>query len=487
MVRSRLLTLFLLAAAGYWLAACTAAFGPGYVIDKQQIDVKFNPSPEPRIQIDAEYKLRNNGIAPLSSIELRLPGRHSFHFANPIARWDSQALAIETSPDNPRNVLLQLPQKWSVAASHTLHLAVEYQTSPEDADNLSFSADAFFLPAEGWSPELLPARGAFAFGGVPPKKWNLSVRVPNGFLVHVSGRSVKSSHSGNSQTFRAEQQAKDGYPFVVAGQYTQTNLNASDQPLRLWTRTPQNSAALQTSTATLLRAMQAYDEVFGRRGKNMHDLWIVECPVAARCFSNAPSSYARLIYENDQPQSAEMASGDTVLFNPSGGDSKIVAAIAPSLASSWLGYGQNPGFFEQDPPLSALPAFAASRGREAVEGLQVRNETIRRVLRVIPTDGQPHKPEDPSVVRAKSLLFFYGLQDRYGHEVFRKAVAHMLQARRGGGFDLDDLISAFEQETHQNVAEFVRLWMKHPGVPSEFRARYENSSSAKSIIPKETP
>jgi len=79
---------------------------------------------------------------------------------------------------------------------------------------------------------------------------------------------------------------------------------------------------------------------------------------------------------------------------------------------------------------------------------------------------------------AKSFLFFYGLQDRYGAKVFHDAIGHMLYARASRGFELDDLIAAFEQETHQNVAEFVRLWMKHPGIPADFRARYENSAAA---------
>ena len=151
-----------------------------------------------------------------------------------------------------------------------------------------------------------------------------------------------------------------------------------------------------------------------------------------------------------------------------------------------MGYGQNPGFFEQTPPLSALPAFAAASGREAGQGPQVRRDTIRRTLRAIPLHGQPHQPEDAAVLRAKSLLFFYGLQDLYGPEAFNNALRHLLYARRGGGFDLDDLISAFEQETHQNVAQFVRRWMKHPGVPDEFRARYENSAEAIAATSKET-
>ena len=43
--------------------------------------------------------------------------------------------------------------------------------------------------------------------------------------------------------------------------------------------------------------------------------------------------------------------------------------------------------------------------------------------------------------------------------------------------ELSDLIAAFEEETHENVAEVVRLWMKRPGVPEEFRARYKAAAA----------
>jgi aminopeptidase N len=52
----------------------------------------------------------------------------------------------------------------------------------------------------------------------------------------------------------------------------------------------------------------------------------------------------------------------------------------------------------------------------------------------------------------------------------------MLYARRGRGFKLSDLIAAFDQETNENAAEFVRLWMKRPGVPEKFRARYRENA-----------
>jgi hypothetical protein len=256
--------------------------------------------------------------------------------------------------------------------------------------------------------------------------------------------------------------------------------------VNLWTRSPQDPEALRQPTEALVRTIQAYDSTFGARPKDSQRLWIVECPDVAGCFTGAMSNFSRLISEENEKTSAEMASQDTAMVDLSGGAPKIAAA-APSLASSWLGYGQNPGFFEQTPPLSALPAFAASRGREAVEGPQVRAQIVRRLLRAIPTNPQPHQGESDDVVRAKSLLFFYGLQDRYGQQVFSAALSHMLDARRGGGFDLDDLIAAFERETHQNVAQFVRLWMKQPGVPEDFRARYENTAASAFTLKETMP
>jgi hypothetical protein len=242
---------------------------------------------------------------------------------------------------------------------------------------------------------------------------------------------------------------------------------------------------LRQSSDALVRAIQAYDATFGTRNQKPRPFWIVECPLAAGCFTAAESSYANLLSAEPRAVSSELASLDTVLINFAGGAPKLAAA-APALAASWLGYGQNPGFYEQQPPLSALPAFASALGQEAIEGPSSRTETIRRALRMIPRSAGARKTEDENVLRAKSFLFFYALEERYGRDAFRHAINHVLSARHGRGFNLDDLIAAFEEETHQNVAEFVRLWMKRPGVPDEFRARYENASASIAITSKET-
>ncbi len=285
---------------------------------------------------------------------------------------------------------------------------------------------------------------------------------------------------------RATQTVRDRYPFVVAGRYKEEQIGESKGKIYLWTKKAQEPKELGEAREVIARRSEAYDAVFGTRSKDASPTWIVECPAATGCFTNLTASTARLLGEDEKdPTTAEMVSPDTMMVDLGKGTLRVAAA-APALASSWLGYGQNPGFYEQEPPLSVLPAFAASISREVAEGGDARRETIRHVLGLIPVKAPSREEEDAAVVRAKSFLFFYALQDQYGKETFRKAVAHMLRARRGRGLELSDLIAAFEEETHQNVAEFVRLWMKRPGVPEEFRARYEGAAATTADTAKET-
>ena len=58
------------------------------------------------------------------------------------------------------------------------------------------------------------------------KKWKLVVRVPEGFLVHASGGSKKTSRSGREIAVQSLQHPEDRYPFVVAGLYREAALDA---------------------------------------------------------------------------------------------------------------------------------------------------------------------------------------------------------------------------------------------------------------------
>ena len=63
-------------------AGCAASFGPGYTVDKQEMDVHFEPGASPHISIKSNYQLKNTGTRPISMLELRLPGRRRFTSTN---------------------------------------------------------------------------------------------------------------------------------------------------------------------------------------------------------------------------------------------------------------------------------------------------------------------------------------------------------------------------------------------------------------------
>jgi hypothetical protein len=499
----RALSILFLVASWSFVAGCTSSFGPGYIINKQDIDVHFEPGPPPHIAIKSSYELTNNGTLPLSVVELRLPAKYRFKSSNVELTWDGQAISSEPSPDYPRNTLLKLPQPWTVSARHSLHIAMNLEMPAADEQSyLGFAPDAFFLPAEGWAAELLPAKGIFATGGAPPDKWNLTLHVPQGFVVHTSGDKMKSSKHGDETTVQARQRIVDIYPYVIAGRYVTKQIGSDRQKIYLWTRQPQDPGDIRAVSDSLIKTLANYNLVFGARslatpptgffgrhptpGKNGLPLWLAECPVIPGCFTERNPLNAQLLGTKDEGRSGEMISLDSAMIDPRPGLKKMALATAPALAASWLGYGQNPGFYEQDPPLSAFPAFAAAVGDEALNGAAERMETIRRALVLVAKTSSPAAKEDGAALYAKSFLFFYALQDRYGQETFRKAVRHMLDARRNTGFNLDDLIAAFDEEAHGNTAAFVRLWMKHPGVPADFRAKYENTSAQKNTSLKET-
>ncbi len=482
-----------------WASSCAAPLGPGFVVEKQEIRVQFAPSTQ-TIHIEADYQLRNTGFRSIREIEILLPNKKTSETPGAAAtKWDGADIVSEPRTGDARNSVIRFATPWPVDAAHALHISYDILPPAADRRDLSFASDAFYLPAAGWSPELPQVRGFLGFGGVPPKKWELVINVPEGFLVHSSGTLKKSSRE--QQEWHADlprvTPVKDRYPFVVAGRYNAREIRAAHQKIILLEPGVQqvwSSAAGQWRISTHHRrlqfhfwsAQQSCSDFLGGGVSGPRRMYF-------QIFVPAPWHSSMKIRERNRPPS--LASSDTVMVDVSKGAPKLAAAAAPSLAASWLGYGRNPGFYQQTEPLSLLPVFAAARSREEIEGPQARGETIRHALQLVPKDAGARQLQEPlraqkslkapqsaatpaggdvigkdalgqasdsaainvtrearQIARAKSFLFFYALQDRYGPKVFNDAIDHMLYARAGRGFDLDDLIAAFEQETHQNVA-----------------------------------
>jgi len=467
----------------FWFAGCSSPLGPGYVVQQQKIEVSFSPRPQPLLQITAEYRLQNTGNQPLDSLDVRMPGGR-FHPVASQFLWDAVALSHNVSPDNPRDTELKFAELWTVGAYHALKISYDLASSAGN-DAVIFSADAFYLPSQSWIPQLPQARGLFGFGGVPPKEWPILVTLPSEFLVHASGDARGRSGRGATVQYSFRQTSADHNPFLIAGKYIETRQTvAQDRIVHVWTRNQADAGKLTDSGASLGRTLATYETLFGAQAKSRLPLWIVECPVPAGCVARHETSYTALLYGNDASRSAELVSRDSVLVDPRVVGGTVETSAGPAFAAGWLGYGQNPGFYEQQPPVSALPAFAAALAREAESGAAVRFEIIQRALAAVPEPAPVASQADPAVVRAKSLLLFYALRDKVGPDAFQKAIQHMLYARQSRGFDVRDLIAALEEQSHQSVGPFVRQWIKGPGVPPEFRSRYTQSAGSQGLLYK---
>ena len=468
------------------IAGCAAVLGPGYLVDQQQIHVEFSRQPAPSIHITAEYRVRNTGNRPLESLEIRTPGAR-YNPSNMLISWDGTSLPQIFSPDNHIDTLLRFPQSWTIGENHTLRFSYDLAAPSRDGAT-GISADAFYLAAEGWIPSLPQARGVFGFGGVPPQKWQLAVTIPQGFLIHASGKNEQHSGKGVTTEFRFEQSAEDLNPFVIAGRFLETRQDLPQkEKVTFWSLQQSEISGLQQAGDSLAKTLGFFDSFFGRRGKSHPPLWVVECPFAAGCSPQTTSNYSFLLYGSAENRSVEMISRDTVLIESHNSQNVSDALAGPALAAGWLGYGLNPGFYQQQPPMSALPAFASALAREAASGSRIRGEIVGRALAKIPVDATRASNSDPDITRAKSLLLFYALRDRVGPDPFQKAMQHMLYARQSRGFDITDMISALEEESHQPVGPFIREWLHSPGVPANFRAANSQSAVRQESFAQEEP
>ena len=86
-------------------------------------------------------------------------------------------------------------------------------------------------------------------------------------------------------------------------------------------------------------------------------------------------------------------------------------------------------------------------------------------------------PSDPWEQRVlaynKGVLFYVALEDQFGKENVRRALAHLIRSTQGGSAGFSELRAALELETHQSLAEFFRTWLFTIGLPDAFRTRYK--------------
>lgn len=465
----------LLSFASFILVGCSVSLGPGYTITGQNLELRFAPSPEPHLVVHCAYQLVNSGNQPLDSIRVSVPPAQAFHRTAITARWNdqpivSEVIGVASETEYGDTVELRFPVAWHRKQKRTLVLEYELTSGSHLGSFLAVSRETFFAYPESWNPSLLPSKHLLGSGGIPPKKWTISIRVPAGYLVHGSGTAAKRLSSGGDWIYSFAQQRHGFAPFAAGGNYVETNIASNGHDIRFWTRKPVDATVAARVAASVSGRSRYYEAEYGSPAKEAGAIRLLECVIPAKNFGCGALPETILV---DQ---AWVARG--LAEKQFYGDANF------ELAYTWFGGAVRVPFDQYPLPMDALAPYAGWEAQAIEDGGDARSSRILALIAefdkhagacneriVLPLPAGASGCAYPAAWTKSGLLFF-ALEDRIGRPAFHRALKSMLADRRGGDMRLEDLISAMDSKTKDSQGPFVRHWLKHPGIPEDFRARY---------------
>jgi hypothetical protein len=78
----------------------------------------------------------------------------------------------------------------------------------------------------------------------------------------------------------------------------------------------------------------------------------------------------------------------------------------------------------------------------------------------------------------RAALFFVALEDVCGHDNLRTAFRDIIRARAASDTGYEELRAAAESASGKDLAGMFRTWLVQPGIPDDFRSRYQKASNA---------
>jgi hypothetical protein len=468
---------FFLSTAALFLASCAAPLGPGYSVKKQSLEVHYLPGDPPRLEIRAHYQLRNTGNRNLAALEVDLPAEKFYGRTN--LRVSLEGGAAATSSETTHEVVrISFGRSWAKKEEH--ELALEYELTERSAENrgIILSGDSFFLSSTGWFPVLHPPEGLFGEASEREKPLELSVRVPDGFLAHASGKPRGVRKENGELVYRFRIGKEDFDPFVVAGRYFEQRFQNADATILFWTlQAPLPQDQFERAGAHLSASVKVLETNFGPLSKK---------PQPYRTVQAHSSPYEVLNFfvlsDGNFPRGALY---DGELSALEGGPP--LRFIEIQLAASWFQQLASPRA-EADPVLlwalgqytvDAVEAEAHGdntdrqlRIRNAFQDFDARRGKSKEKTLLSLAENDPMQELRAGFLKADLLLD--ALEDKCGQDNLRHALRHMVQSLRGSTYGYNELRSALEQECHQDLGPMFREWLTETGIPADFRQRYES-------------
>jgi len=393
---------------------------------------------------------------------------------------DGSAVVPQTPADaQARSIQIPFNPPWPQKQRHTL--VIEYDLAPSAPGHAGVSVEnsSAHLRHTDWFPRLMPPEHLFARHR-PPKRVELSVFVPPGFLAVAGGKPKGTRRSDGGTEYRFElDEEQDLGPFVVAGRYAETRIETPGNDVIFWTLQPLDPEAARQAAIRIAGDYATYETVFGRLKRRNETLWIAE--TRARLTPHpgrAEDSPAGIGF----PDGALLNSRAFALGVTSG---TFLDLAGHELAHSWFGLRVNARPEAEVILSEALAEYATVVAAEAREGDAARRHHAALLLRWYDEHRANYadrplvalRPGDPWEQRvfgySKGALFFLALEDEIGKDAVRRGLARFVHALQLDEAGFHELRAAIEIEAGRDLADFFRIWLNRAGIPDAFRAKYE--------------
>jgi hypothetical protein len=457
--------------------------GPGFFFSARQAEIRSSSAAPDQLHIRVVDHLNNAGDRPLHFLDVRVPEDPSYGVRNLLMTVDGNKVSAESIPNLiPRTVNTAFDPVWEQQQPREIVTEWDLVPVPSANGNLAASAEAFYIADNAALPLWQTPSGLFTLGSTNPVKELLTVSAPADFRVLAPGKPVKVQNppSGTevSHSFSINP-LEDFLPFVVAGRYQELIINTRHGAVNFWTFHSLDPQQAQTAAERLSSTMQAYRDFFGPSSKGKAVAHIVESP-------------GQLPIEFDGNNAGGTSFPEGVLLDSraltqgiSNEDTLELAEF--ELARTWFGWRLRPQPEEQilmgrGAGLFALVVAAEARGQDQrarmVESLLDRYDAAVRVAAdgrmLVPPTGVSRMERISSGYRA--ALFLIALEDLCGHDNLGAAFRDVVAARGNNDAGYEDLKAALEEDSQRDLGEMFRTWLIRPGIPEDFRNRYNKPS-----------
>jgi hypothetical protein len=468
-------------------AACTVPLSPGYRINKESREIQFVSGPAPELKIRGQFTLVNSGASNLKFIDMVVPVEKTFGMTDLRVEVDGHdikpvPLPAELQYDHPHTLRIPLESIWEQKQKR--ELLIEYVLrSPDDlASGIKLSPRTFSLGFRGWFVVLQPPDHALSPFPKRPDRTLVTIRTPANFLVLSRGTRAGVRKLGDEIETRYVVRIKDLAPFAVGGQYVESSPPRHESnSVVFWTLEPLKGDAT-ASAQQIESAWNVMQTNFGPLDKNITGPYVVESPELRNHLTGESGPAAASFPGGALVNSAPLALGIN--------NEDFLDRVAHAIAHNWFGEQIYPAPFAALGLGEGLPEYAtividearkgeAGRRRRVIEFLHKYDEASAKAVEIrLGVSKLSDPPEQRAISLAKAPLFFIALEDKCGEAPVRSALTRVVSLLRGQEVGYNDIRSAIEQTSGKDLAEFFRIWLYEPGIPKDFRAKYEPASEA---------